>query len=151
MAKELDFEEGHEFSGPAKTVTFERVLMFCGGPLANMPDWPEVNIHTDRDYARSVGLPDVNASGTQFEGMLAAMLSDVFGAHWYRSGVFDVKFINMVFVGDTITPKVRVLTRRQGDAGVHYAFEVWTENQKGEKTIVGTAECTVTASTVAAS
>ena len=74
MAKTLDFQEGHEFSSPAKEVSFERVLMFCGGPLSNMPNWPEINIHTDRDHARSVGLPDVNASGTQFEGMLAAWM-----------------------------------------------------------------------------
>ena len=138
-----DFPEGHAFSHPGKDVKFERVLMFCGGPLDNMPNWPEINIHTDRDYARSVGLPDVNASGTQFEGMLAAMLLDVFGDHWYQSGVFNVKFIKMVFVGDIITPKAKVLARHVDNGQTRYELEVWTENQNGEKTIVGTAECTV--------
>ena len=77
---------------------------------------PGVNIHTDLEFARKCGLTQRYVSGAMLEGWLAEEL---------RLKRMSLKFIAPVNVGDEITYKTK------GD-------EVWCENQRGEKVVVGT-------------
>ena len=87
---------------------------------------PGVNIHTDQEFARKCGLPHIFASGAMFEGQIASLLADKYGNEWFTTGKMSLKFIAPVNVGDEITAFVK-------------DKEVWCENQRGEKVVIGNA------------
>ncbi|HSP78940.1 MAG TPA: MaoC/PaaZ C-terminal domain-containing protein, partial [Myxococcaceae bacterium] len=71
-------------------------------------------IHVDEVYAKSVGMPSVYAPGMLVMGMLGQLISD-----WARGGQlrrYHVRFIKMVWPGDTIVCKGRV-SDRHGEGG----------------------------------
>ena len=94
-------------------------------------------VHVDETYARGLGLPSVHAPGMLIMGMLGQLLSD-----WARGGQlrrYQVRFIKMVWPGDTIVCKGRV-TDRHGQGGRYFVeVELWAENQKGELVLKGQA------------
>lgn len=114
--------------------TLARVLAFSGGRL-DEPGWPQRNLHTDADKAREAGLPGIIASGTQFEGLLLSHLIGRVGDAWYAGGTIDAKITKSVYIGDVVTPVIQVTSID----GKEIAFDVWCENQRGEKTLVGQA------------
>jgi len=97
-----------------------------------------VDIHYDQDYARSVGLPDVIIQGLYKTTAIAQMLKN-----WVGDGNairwLSVQHRGMDIAGNTLTVSGRVLqTSQQQDRQVTEC-EVWTENQHGQRTTVGTA------------
>ena len=62
-----DSKVGDEFSGKSKTIDWERLWAFSGGPF-RLEGWPSRNIHTDPEFAKGSGLPSVAVSGSQFSG-----------------------------------------------------------------------------------
>jgi hypothetical protein len=70
-------------------------------------------------------------------GFLGQLVSD-----WARGAQlrrYSVKFIKIVWPGDTVVCKGRV-TDRYGDQGRYYAeIDLWAENQKGELVMKGQA------------
>ncbi len=92
-------------------------------------------IHVDEVYAKSVGMPSVYAPGMLVMGMLGQLISD-----WARGGQlrrYHVRFIKMVWPGDTIVCKGRV-SDRHGEGGRYFVeVEIWAENQKGELVMKG--------------
>jgi acyl dehydratase len=134
-----DTSLGEEFAGKPKKLTWERIWAFSGGPFTT-PAWPKKNIHTDLDSARSMGLSTVYVSATQYLGHLAELMIDLFGAGWLRGGrVSEVKFIKPVAEGDTIQTKARVRSKGESGSKVEFTMDVWCENQKGDKVLVGSA------------
>ena len=126
---------GQEFAGKPKKLTRERVWAFSGGPF-NTPAWPKKNIHTDLEFADSMGLPTTYVSATQYLGHLAELMIDLFGEGWLSSGKMSgVKFIKPVTQGDTIQARVRIRSKAEEE----YTLDVWCENQNGDKVLVGTA------------
>ncbi|MGQ0507515.1 MAG: MaoC family dehydratase [Myxococcaceae bacterium] len=95
-------------------------------------------IHVDEVYAKSVGMPSVYAPGMLVMGFLGQLISD-----WARGAQlrkYNVRFIKMVWPGDTVVCKGRVMDRF-GDAGRYFAdIDVWAENQKGELVMKGQSE-----------
>ncbi len=92
-------------------------------------------VHVDETYAKSIGMPSVYAPGMLVMGFLGQLISD-----WARGAQlrkYTVKFIKMVWPGDTVVCKGRV-TDRYGDAGRYFAeIDLWAENQKGELVMKG--------------
>jgi acyl dehydratase len=130
---------GLECSGKPKRLTWERIAAFSGGPF-NTPGWPKKNVHTDIEFAKSLGLPVVYVSGTQSEGYIAELMIDLFGEEWLRGGkTHNLKFIRPVAEGDTIQVKARVQSKEKEGAVVKYTLDVWCENQNGDKVLVGAA------------
>lgn len=129
---------GETLRGRTVTLTLSRVLAFSGGPL-DEPGWPHRNLHTDRATALAAGLPDLIASGTQFEGILLTHLVDLFGPAWHRSGELEAKFIRSGRVNDAITPVAIVRAINDAEAGQTVEVEVWCETQAGDKLLVGSA------------
>jgi acyl dehydratase len=135
----IDTPEGAEFSWKPKEVTWERLWTFSGGPFA-AKGWPKKNLHTDLEFAKSVGLPTVAASGTQFQGYAVQLMIHLFGKDWLSNGTMSVKFIKMVVEKDIITAKAKVQSREHREpATIKYMLDIWCENQKGDKVMVGTA------------
>ncbi|WP_257462416.1 MaoC family dehydratase [Archangium lipolyticum] len=92
-------------------------------------------VHVDEVYAKSVGMPSVYAPGMLVMGMLGQLVSD-----WARGGQlrrYHVRFIKMVWPGDTIVCKGRV-SDRHGEGGRYFVeVELWAENQRGELVMKG--------------
>ncbi|MBM7115590.1 MaoC family dehydratase [Archangium primigenium] len=94
-------------------------------------------VHVDELYAKSVGMPSVYAPGMLIMGMLGQLISD-----WARGGQlrrYHVRFIKMVWPGDTVVCKGRV-SDRHGEGGRYFVeVDLWAENQKGELVMKGSS------------
>lgn len=94
-------------------------------------------MHVDEVFAKSVGMPSVYAPGMLVMGFLGQLISD-----WARGGQlrkYNVRFIKMVWPGDTVVCKGRVMDR-YGEGGRYFAeIDLWAENQKGELVMKGQA------------
>jgi acyl dehydratase len=92
-------------------------------------------VHVDEVYAKSVGMPSVYAPGMLIMGMLGQLISD-----WARGGQlrrYNVRFIKMVWPGDTVVCKGRV-SDRHGSGGRYFVeIDLWAENQRGELLMKG--------------
>ena len=97
-----------------------------------------VDIHYDRGYAQSVGLPDVIIQGLYKTTVIAQMLKN-----WVGDGNairwLSVQHRGMDIAGNTLTASGRLLRNSQQHDGQLTECEVWTENQHGQRTTVGTA------------
>src|SRR6185295_8789135 len=95
-------------------------------------------VHVDEAYARSIGMPSVYAPGMLVMGFLGQLVSD-----WARGAQlrkYNVKFVKIVWPGDTVVCKGRV-TDRWGENGRYFAdIDLWAENQKGELVMKGQSE-----------
>jgi len=95
-------------------------------------------VHVDELYAKSVGMPSVYAPGMLIMGMLGQLISD-----WARGGQmrrYNVRFIKMVWPGDTVVCKGRV-SDRHGTGGRYFVeIDLWAENQRGELVMKGSSQ-----------
>ena len=64
---------------------------------------PSVNIHTDADRAKELGLTRPIASGQMSFAYLNEMLSRAFGIDFRQGGQLSVTFLKPVYDGDTVT------------------------------------------------
>jgi acyl dehydratase len=88
---------------------------------------------------RPRGVTRVIASGTQYQGYLVGLLVEVFGEAWLSGGRLAFRLPAVVSVGDTITPKARVIAVTGTAAGCQVELEVWCENQDGVRVLAGSA------------
>ncbi len=132
-----DVVVGQEFSCRTKTVSWPRLWTFSGGPFA-AEGWPRKNVHTDLAFAQGTGLPSVAVSGTQCQGYLCDLMIDLFGEEWLSQGQMNIKFVKPIPEGDRLVAKAKVQSKEEGGE-TKISFEVWCENQNGEKAVVGTA------------
>lgn len=109
--------------------------MYFSGGDKSLPNFPKVTIHTNLQEANDYGLPDRIAAGAMFEGLIAELISNIVGDVWYKIGKMRLKFIQPVFIGDSVTPYVSFNQVVDGKA----MFDIWCENQDKVKTIVGQA------------
>jgi len=96
---------------------------------------PRVNIHTDDDAARKAGFRAPIAAGEQTYSMMANFILDSFGGGFLRGGRLEAALVKPVFYGDTLTMHARIV---ETDAS-HLQLEVWTDNERGERVLIGTA------------
>ena len=135
-----DLPIGCELPSIVRKFTQEKMNQFAGqtGVRVNQRGLP-INTHTDEAFAKSVGLPGTVAQSLQYYAYVSEMLCSALGEGWLRGGKLGMKFLNMVLAGDTVTCRAVVKEKvTEGDA-VRVSFEVWCENQRGEKVAVGTA------------
>ena len=131
-------EEGQEFTGRPKKISWERLWTFSGGPFSNT-GWPKKNVHTDLDFAKEVGFPNAAASGTQHQGYLVQLMIDLFGVKWLYNGTMEFKNIGLVEHGDTVVAKAVVKSREAQEGEIKFTMDVWVENQDGKKALAGIA------------
>lgn len=94
-------------------------------------------IHVDEDYARRSGFPGVSAHPMLAMGYLGQLC-----AEWARAGQVKrlaARFIKIIWPGDQLTCRGRVLDKRREGGDYYVDLEIWVENQKGELVLRGTA------------
>jgi acyl dehydratase len=117
-------------------VTIQDLVEWCGA------EEDYLNIHYDEAAAKAAGLPGCIIQGTFKCGMLGRMVTDWFG----ESGTLrriSVSYRGMDFPGDTLTCRGKVTNNYIKDSESRIELELWTENQRGEKTTQGIAVVTV--------
>ena len=92
-------------------------------------------LYVDEVHAKSLGMPSVYAPSLLGMSFLGQLVGD-----WARGATlkkFTVKFIKLLWPGDTLVCKGRV-SDRDGDGGKYFIdLDVWAENQKGELVLKG--------------
>jgi acyl dehydratase len=99
-------------------------------------DWNPLCI--DEIHAKNAGFPSALAPGMLSMGFLGELVMDwVRGARLRR---FQARFVKIVWPGDVLTVRGRVVDRRFEEGG-RYAvdIETWAENQRGELVVRGLA------------
>jgi acyl dehydratase len=94
-----------------------------------------VNIHTDDEAARKAGFGAPIAGGEQTYAVMANFILDSFGVGFLRGGRLEAALVKPVFYGDTLTMHARIVDA----ANSQLHLEVWTENQRGERVLIGSA------------
>ena len=94
-------------------------------------------MHTDDDFARNAGYPGVFAHGMLSMGYLAEFLVQAGGPASVRK--MRTRFAKLTWPGDMITCRGRVTAMRDENGARVVDCELWTEDQKGERKVVGTA------------
>ena len=124
-----------------KQLTLEQMLLFSSG--TGRVD--KVNLHTDAAAAqRDTGMKQPFASGRISMGYACELMSRFVGLDRFsRTGKIDFRFIKPVMPGDTITVHGKVLEVTPVSEGMLVTVEIHCDNQKGEKTSVGSATAVV--------
>jgi acyl dehydratase len=130
-----DIKVGTQLPPLVKHMTLEKMQWFSGGEGRD----EKVNLHTDAAAAqRDTGMKQPFASGRMSLGYACEMMSRFVGLDQFSStGTIDFKFIKPVMPGDTITVHGRVTEVRPVAPGSQVTVEIYCENQRGEKTCVG--------------
>ena len=97
-------------------------------------DWNPLYI--DEPHAKNAGFPSALAPGMIAMGFLSELVVE-----WVRGArlrKFQARFVKIVWPGDVLTARGRVVDRRF-EPGGRYAIdvEVWAENQRGELVVRG--------------
>ncbi|MEJ1974748.1 MAG: MaoC family dehydratase [Acetobacteraceae bacterium] len=114
-----------ELQQVSKRITMEKMARYSGAG----------NFHSDDTAGEQLGLGGAIVQGGQLVGYLNEMLTRSLGAGFIAGGEVAVNFIRPARPGDTVTTH-GTLTATAGQVGT---FEIWLENQNGEKLVVGTA------------
>lgn len=135
MAKQLyyeDVEVGTEVTPVVKSPTTQQLVKWAGAS----EDYYQ--IHYDKDFAQSLGLPGVIVHGRLKSSFLVQMVTDWIGEQGTVKKI-SVLHRGMDFPGETMTCKGRV-TKKYIQDGEHIVeCQIWTENPRGEKTTPGNA------------
>ncbi|HEY3446904.1 MAG TPA: MaoC/PaaZ C-terminal domain-containing protein [Myxococcales bacterium] len=93
-------------------------------------------MHIDELQAKAGGMPSVFAHSLLPMSFMSQFLTD-----WLRGGRLTrlaVRFVKLVWPGDVLSCKGRVLARRRDEQGRYYVdVDLWAENQKGELVLKG--------------
>ena len=104
------------------------------GPAAGDPN----PMHVDEEFARNAGYPGVFAHGMLSMGYLGEFLHKAAGG---VAGIrkFRARFAKLTWPGDVITCRGVVTAVREERGAPVVDCDIWTENQAGERKIVGSA------------
>jgi acyl dehydratase len=94
-------------------------------------------MHTDEEFAKNAGYAGVFAHGMLSMGWLGHFLVQAGGPNAVRK--FKTRFVKLTWPGETITCRGVVTAVRDEAGGIVADCDIWTENQAGEKKLVGTA------------
>lgn len=112
-----------------KAISMEKMARYSGAG----------NIHSDEETARERGLGGALAQGGQLVGYLNEMMLKALGSGFLAGGEIAVTFIRPVRPGDAVTARASEKTVASEEGRRRIEFEIWLENQHGEKCVVGTA------------
>lgn len=126
-----DVQGNEELSPFAITITRTHIVKYAGASGDFFP------IHHDEEFAKSVGLPSVFAMGLMHGGMLTRMVTDWAGDG--RVKRYKIRFATMVWPGDTLTFKGKVVKKYQEECENLVDCELSIVNQNGENAITGNA------------
>jgi acyl dehydratase len=135
MAKQLyyeDVEVGAEIPALVKNPTTQQLVKWAGA------SGDYYQIHYDKDFAISTGLPGVIVHGWLTASFLGQLLTDWIGDRG-RLKKFGCSYRGMLFPGQPVTCKGKVTKKYVRDGEHIVECEVWAENPKGEAVVPGNA------------
>ncbi len=97
------------------------------------------NFHSDDGAGEQLGLGGAIVQGGQLVGYLNEMLTRSLGTGYIMGGEIAVNFIHPARPGDVLTTGGTLTATTERDARPCGTFDVWLQNQAGEKLVVGTA------------
>jgi len=97
------------------------------------------SIHTDESWARAKGFRTCLAQAMMSTAYVSEMMTRFVGAGFVKGGTMSMTFIQPVYADDRLTVHGVIKEKRPEDARTRVVVEVWCENQRGEKTAVGSA------------
>jgi len=139
MSKQRFYEDvdiGSEIPQLVKQPTTRQIVQWCGAT----GDYYE--IHYDKDFALSQGLPGPIVNGLLIAAFLGQLMTDWIGDDGSLKKL-SCSYRGMLLPGEDVFCRGRV-TKKYIQNGEHYLeSEIWAENQKGEKMAPGTALVTL--------
>ena len=126
----LPDDPGETLPSRTRTVTHDMCQAFSG---------PGRNYHTDQEMARALGFPDIVVQGMMSVCFVADTLALRYGAGWHHGGKLDVRLVNVVWPGDTITARGLVREIVPEGSRERALLEVWSTKADGTVTVIGTA------------
>lgn len=122
---------------------FGPVSKFVDKAVADQYSGLKPNYHNDLEAASDLGFPDIVVQGTLSLSYICELLTKRFGAGLFVGGRLDIKFVNVLWVGENISAKgaLRELAREGGKERAQTT--VWTEKDDGTVTIVGQASAVI--------
>ena len=134
-----DIEVGFELPSHSWPMSLGHMRLFSGWPGWAKYGRNPVNQHTSNEVAQRLGRPGAIVQGIQMSACLEEMLINFFGVEWLNGGKMLVHYVGIVIVGDILTTKARVIEKVQDGANTRLEMEIWAENQRGAKVVVGFA------------
>ena len=129
---------GAEFSGAPRRPTQQGLNSLLrqafGSPLP-----PNMNVHTNPDFARQLGFRTPVIPGAITGSYLVSLMIDLFGEGWFGAGKVSLKYVRAVEPGDTIVAHARVSAKQADRSGVRFSLDIWCRNQQGQTVITGQA------------
>ncbi len=139
MGRMRTVEIGDELEPLVKDVVQEDMDLFESFALLDHP-----NIHTDPKAAQDAGVGrDPIASGRMTTAYASEAAARFFGEKWTGTGKTDLNFIRPVKHGDILTVRGVVKEKTVEVGGTRVVLDIWVENQRGDKTAVGSASGTL--------
>jgi acyl dehydratase len=132
-----EMEVGDERQFRGVTITESHILGFAG------VTGDHYVLHTDAEYAKTTPFGQRVAHGLLVLSCGAGLIPLEPGRVQALLGLRDVRFELPVFIGDTITPAMRVLDKRDAKAGGIVLVEETITNQRGEAVCRATIEVMV--------
>ena len=110
---------------------------------------PNPTLHVDVEAAQQEGLPAPVASAPDLMAMCHQIAMQFFGAGWIRGGRAEVTSTRPTYMHEYLTAQGVVKSREElSDGTLRLHCDVWVENQKGDKKVVGTVSGIVPAAQV---
>jgi acyl dehydratase len=135
MTEQLYYEDvvvGSEITPLVKQPTARQLVMWAGAVGDYNP------IHYDKDFAQRRGLPGVIVHGQLVGAFLGQLITDWLGELGVLRKV-SCSYKGMNYPGEALTCRGEV-TKKYVQDGQHYVeCNLWAENSKGEKTVLGMA------------
>ena len=135
MAKQLYYEDiavGSEITPLSKQPTTRQLVMWAGA------SGDYYQIHYDKGFAQSQGLPGVIVHGQLVCSFLGQLLADWMGELGSLRKL-TCSYRGMNFPGEALICKGEVNKKYVEDGDHCVACSIWAENSKGEKTVSGRA------------
>ncbi len=135
MAEQLHYEDievGSEIIPLVKQPTTRQLVMWAGA------SGDYYQIHYDKDFAQSRGLPGVIVHGQLACGFLGQLVTDWMGELGSLRKL-TCNYRGMNFPGEALICKGKVSKKYVEDGEHHVVCNIWVENIKGEKTVSGMA------------
>ena len=125
-----DVQEGMEMPALVKNPTTRQLVQYAGAS----GDFYE--IHYDKDFAQSTGLPGPIIHGALKNAFLAQLVTDWIGERGTLKKL-SCQYRGMDVPGDTLLCKGTVTRKYMQDGQPTVDCEIWLENSKGEHTSPG--------------
>jgi len=122
--------EGPDVAAVSHLVDARRCWMFSG---------PGRNYHNDRDEARKLGFPDIVVQGMMSTCFVSQAMLEAFGEGWLCGGRMSVKLVNVLWVDERVTTRVRVAEEVPEGTRTRVLCEVWVEKDDATRVVLGSA------------